>query len=220
MGQHEWTEHQAEAHAFFAQFIDAGPDVIARVLGERGGNLSAVVAEDKEFGYWARKMTDRAMRRVARERAEWAERMAQFDRLDALRVPTAPAAPIADTEQPALILPEPRIVVLTEDERNETRRWWQRLAEHRGTVTLRSRIRREVRQAEQEEKFARRATTAWQQEQRAFERAQWRAVIARRDARPAKKRANQWLAIDEDRALAIAIAALEQQQKRPPQGRS
>lgn len=216
MGHDERTDRQAAADAFFEQFIDAPLSVVMRVQRERGGNLEKVVAEDKEFGYWARKMADRAARRTEREIAEWTARTAQFDRLDALRTQAPPAVPVDEAEQPAVILPEPRIVLLTDQERDETRRWWQRLADHRGTRTLGTRIRREIRQAEQDDKFAARATATWQLEQRAFERAEWRAVIARRDGRAEKKVALQWAAITEDRALAIALAAYDK--THPPQG--
>lgn len=216
MGHDTWTERQDAADAFFAQFIDAPASVLMRVQWERGGNLDTVAAEYKAFGYWARKMADRAARRTERDLAEWAARTAQFDRLDALRTATPPAAPAADPDKPAVILPAPRVVVLTDAERAETRRWWQRLANHDGTRTLGARIRREIRQAEQDDRFAARATTAWQREQRAFERAEWKAVIARRDSRTQKKVALQWAVIDEDRALAIALAAYDK--THPPQG--
>jgi hypothetical protein len=184
------------------------------VWAEKDGNLDTVTAEDKAYGYWARKMAARAERRAIRELADARARQAQQDRLDA--IPTvAPAAPVPADGHPPVVLPTPRVVVLTEEERTETVKWWQRLANNQGAATLRARIRREIRAAAADDRFAARANAAWRNEQRAFERAQWQDVT--RGGRKRRKVAARWVAISEDRALAIALAALDNQH--PPQGR-
>lgn len=214
MGSDEWTDSDIQAERFFAQFEHASPELIAKVQAEQdvSVHLARVTAESREFGYWGRKIAERDARRAARDLAAARVRQAQTDRLDALRITPAPSD---GTPQPQPVaLPAPRIVILTDAERGDTERWWRRLAEHRGTKTLARRIRTEVRSAEQDARFQARATKAWQQEQRAFERAQWQAITKRGRAR--RKVANRWVAISEDRALAIALAALDQH---PPQGR-
>jgi hypothetical protein len=212
MGPDERARHDAEADAFFAHFENASIDLIAQVWAEKHGNLDTITAEDKAYGYWARKMAARAERRALRDLAAERARQARQERLDA--IPTvAPAAPIPADGQPPVILPLPRIVVLTDDERAETDAWWQRLAHNRGVRTLGTRIRREVREAKADDLYAARANAAWRLEQRAFERAQWQDVT--NGGRQRRKVAARWVAISEDRALAIALAALEKQH--PPQ---
>lgn len=216
MDHHDRTTSDIEADAFFAQFNDAAPDVIARVRTEGSGDLIAIVAEDQAFGYWARKMAARAERRAAREAAEQAERARIAAASPHLTQPRPSARRIpAPVER--VTLPAPRIVTLTTAERADTRRWWHRLEHEPAARGLVRRIRTESRTSEQQQRRAARAHAAWQAEQRAFERAQWHAVVANRNSRPARKKANQWIAIDEDRALAIAIAALDK--RTPPQGR-
>lgn len=55
--------------------------------------------------------------------------------------------------------------------------------------------------------MAERVDAAWR-EHRAFERAQWQEVVLNRKAGPGQKPAHQWVEIDQDRALAVAIAAV------------
>jgi hypothetical protein len=213
MGPDERARHDAEADAFFAKFDNASIDLIAEVWAEKHGDLGSVTAEDKAFGYWKRKMAARAERRAVKELA--ATRALQ-ERLDVLAAP-APAAPNPADGQPRVTLPERRIVILTDEQRAETNAWWRRLANNQGAVTLRARIRREIRDAAADTVFAARANTAWRMEQRAFERAQWREVLATRADRQRRKVADTWSAISEQRAMEIAIAALEKTD--PPQGR-
>jgi hypothetical protein len=214
MGPDERARHDAEADAFFAKFINPSIDLIAEVGAERYGDLETVTAEDKAYGFWARKMAARAERRAIRELADTRARQMQQDRLDA--IPTvAPKAPIPADGQPPVVLPKPRIVVLTDQERTETAKWWSRLANNQGAGTLRARIRGEIRDAAADDRFAARANAAWRNEQRAFERAQWQDVT--NSGRKRRKVAARWVAITEDRALAIALAALDNQH--PPQGR-
>jgi len=213
MGQVERTWSDLQADRFFVGFANATPELVAAVELERGGDLTAVVAES--VGYWDRKMAARATRRQERERFRAAERARSFAGSALVRGPDERARLTSATE-PAPVLPEARFVLLTDAEYEDTRRWWLRLENPSAARGLGIRIRREVRSAEREQRRADRAAAVWRLEQRAFERAQWREVIANRDSRPARKRANQWVAIDQDRALAIAIAALEN--AAPPQG--
>jgi hypothetical protein len=216
MGHHEQTDSEKEADAFFAAFADATPEIIERVRAEAGGNLAAVVEEDRAFGYWDRKMAARAARKALRQRAEWAERAQHMSAAAHLRRPDEAARRTPLPDAVTVTLPAPRIVVLTDAERTDTRRWWGRLERGVGIRTLARRIRTEVRESAEEQRRAARAALAWQREQRAFEAAQWHEVVARRNARPSRKIANRWIAIDENRALQIAIAALEK--RNPPQG--
>jgi hypothetical protein len=215
MGCSGRTESDLQADRFFAGFANATPELIAAVELERGGDLGAVVAES--VGYWERKMAARAERREARERARAAERAQLFAASALASGPDERArlTPVAESSRVAL--PVPRFVLLTDAEYEETRRWWLRLENPSAARGLAIRIRREIRGAERQQRTAERAAAAWRLEQRAFERAQWRDVVANRNARPARKRANQWVAIDQDRALEIAIAAMEKEA--PPQGR-
>ena len=215
MGCSRRTESDLQADRFFAGFANATPELIAAVELERGGDLTAVVAES--VGYWNRKMAARAERREARERARAAERARLFAVSALTSGPDERARLTPAAESSGVVLPVPRFVLLTDAEYEDTRRWWLRLENPSAARGLAIRIRREVRDAEREQRMAERAAAAWRLEQRAFERAQWREVVANRNARPARKRANQWVAIDQDRALEIAIAAMEKQA--PPQGR-
>ena len=217
MGYHEQTDSDREADAFFAAFTDAAGEVIERVRAEAGGNLAAIVEEDRAFGYWEKKMAARAARKAERQRAEWTERAKRMAAAVHLRQPNEAARRAPLPKAVTVALPAPRLVVLTEAERAESRRWWRRLERGIGTRTLARRIRHEVDDSAKEQRRAARAATAWQREQRAFEAAQWHEVVAHRNARPRKKIANRWIAIDEDRALQIAIAALDKQN--PPQGK-
>ncbi|WP_345482155.1 hypothetical protein [Amnibacterium soli] len=216
MGQGKRTWSDLQADRFFAGFADPTPELVAAVESERGGDLTAVVAES--VGYWDRKMAARAARRQERDRFRAAERARVFAESALVHGPNERARLTPATEPSALLLPEARFVLLTDAEYEDTRRWWLRLENPSAAHRLGIRIRREVRNAEQEQRKTDRAAAAWRLEERAFERAQWREVIANRNSRPARKRANQWIAIEEDRALAIAMAALENEA--PPQGRN
>ena len=217
MGEVQRTGSDVEADAFFAQFVDAAPEVIQRVAGERGANLAAVVAEDKAFGYWDRKMAARAARRVERDRLEVQERARRLQGfpLAASRVEGARLAPLP--VKSVVLLPVPRFVILTDAEYNDTARWWSRLDNPTTARSLARRIQNEISDAARAERRRVRAVAAWQEGERAFERAQWKAVIANRDSRPQRKAANQWVAIGEDRAMEIALAVLGKAV--PPQGR-
>ncbi len=216
MGPVERFESDREADRFFAAFIDATPERIAAVENERDGDIAAVVAEHNAYGYWARKMAERAARRTAQEHAETVARAERFAALHRNPDETARLAPLPEAS--TVTLPEPRFVILTDPEYNETREWWLRLITNPGSARMLSRrLRNEASDALKAKRRADRAAAAWRLEQRAFERAQWRAAIAPRISRPTRKIANRWVAIDEDRALQIAIAALGLQD--PPQGR-
>lgn len=216
MGPDERARHDAEADAFFARFTSASIDLIATVWAERYGDLQTVTAEEKAYGYWGRKMAARAERRAQQELAATRAQQAHQDRLNAIPT-TPPAAPIPADGQPPVLLPLPRVVVLADEERADTAAWWRRLANNQGAATLRARMRRERRDAVADDRFAARANAAWRAEQRAFERAQWREVLAVAADRRRRKVANRWVAISEDRALEIALAALTGD--RPPQAR-
>ena len=218
MGAVERSWSDWEADRFFAGFVNATPELIAAIETERGGDLAAVVAEEKAFGYWDRKMAARAQRRAERDRAEAVERAARLEASAVTRGPDEGArlAPLA--EQSALMLPEARFVLLTDAEYNDTRRWWHRLQNPTTARSLARKIQAEIRDADRNARRAAREAAVWREGERAFERAQWRAVVANRNTRPARRIANQWVAIDEDRALAIALAALEQ--GTPPQPRN
>ena len=60
MGCSRRTESDLQADRFFAGFANATPELIAAVELERGGDLTAVVAES--VGYWERTMAARAQR--------------------------------------------------------------------------------------------------------------------------------------------------------------
>lgn len=216
MGQVERTWSDLQADRFFAGFANATPELVAAVELERGGNLTAVVAES--VGYWDLKMAARAARRQERDRFRATERARVFAESALVRGADERARLTRAIEPSALVLPEARFVLLTDAEYEDTRRWWLRLENPSAAHGLAIRIRREIRNAQREQRETDRAAAAWRLEERAFERAQWRAVVANRNTRPARRIANQWVAIDEDRALAIALAALEQDA--PPQARN
>lgn len=210
------SDAQAEADAFFGWFVDAAPEVVARVVAERGGDLAAVVEEGKAFGYWDRKIAARTARRVAREQAE-AEERARIFGASALSRPVDEGARLVPlSEESAALLPAARVVELTGAERAETARWWRRLADPAAARGRARRVGAEVRDGERAARRAVGEAAAWRMGQRVFEREQYRAVIARRNARPQRRIANRWVAISEDRALAIALEVLEK--GTPPQG--
>lgn len=219
MGPDEQTTSDLEADAFFAQFIDATSDVIARIAAEAGGDLSSVVAEGKAYGYWDRKMAARAARRAAQQRTAAAAQIATASRTSRPdeRARLAPLS--ADS---AALLPDYRVVRLTEAERRETRGYWRRLTNPATAALLVRSIAREERRStdrqHRAEREQQRQTATWRLEQRAFERGQWQAVLLQRDAWRRKKIAIRWIAISEQRALEIAIAVLEHKDV-PPQGR-
>ena len=175
--------------------------------------MDSVVAES--VGYCDRKMTARAQRREARDRIRAAQRARAFEASALVHGPDERARLAPAPEPFEVVLPVPRFVLLTDAEYEESRRWWARLENPSAARGLAIRIHREIRDGARRQREAARTAAAWRLEQRAFERAQWRAVIANRDSRPARKRANQWVTIDQDRALAIATAALEK--AAPPQ---
>lgn len=217
MGAVEWSRSDWEADRFFAGFANATPEVIAAIETERGGDLAAIVAEEKAFGYWDRKMAARARRRAERDHAEAVERATRVEACAVTRGPDEGARLAPLPEQSLLMLPVARFVLLTDAEYEDTRRWWRRLQNPTIARRLARKIRAEVRDADQAARRAAREAAVWREGERAFERAQWREVIANRNTRPARRIANQWVAIGEDRALAIALAALEQ--GTPPQAR-
>lgn len=216
MGSSEQTSASIEADAFFARFINAPAAVIAAVVAERDGNLRAVVDESRAFGYWDRKIAARTARRTRRNTAERTRQIADATRfnhpLEAARRP-APEATSA--------LPSPRVVRIDEQQRRETARWWGgfRSEPHRNFIA--GQVQREVRDAKVQQRrnalHARMAGERWRAEQQAFERAQWRAVLARQAERRRLRVANRWAAISEQRALEIATTALAK--TTPPQGR-
>lgn len=220
MGPEEQAEHDSQAEAFFAQFINPSPEVIARTTAEAGGNLTAIVAEDKAYGYWDRKMADRAARRAAKQRTAAAAQIASANRTahpdESARLAPLPA-------ESAALLPPHRIVRLSETERREARSYWRRLTNPATVALLMRTIAREDRRAADRQRRAsrdqQRQSAAWRLEQRAFEREQWQTVLLQRDAWRRKKVALRWIAISEQRALEIAIAVLEKQSL-PPQGRN
>ena len=118
MGPVEWTESDRQADRFFAGFANATPELIAGIASEQGGDLAEVVAEEKAFGYWDRKMAARAARRAEREQAEWVDQVRRAAAFNRTPDETARLAPLPEAS--AVILPEPRFVILTDPEYNET----------------------------------------------------------------------------------------------------
>jgi hypothetical protein len=149
-----------------------------------------------------------ARRREARDRIRAAERARAFEASALAHGPNEQARLVPTPEHVEVVLPVPRFVLLTDAGYEESRRWWSRLENPSAAQGLAIRIRREIRDGARKQRETARSAAAWRLKQRAFERAQRRAVIAHRNSRPAGRRASQWIAIDQDRALAIAKAVL------------
>ena len=214
-----WAGSDGQADAFFAQFVDGSPEVVAAVLAEGRGDLSGVVREDREYGYWARVVEKRAARRAARQRAVAAERMRQIAAATRLAHPDERARLAPLPAESAVLLPARRVARVSGEERADTAGWWAglRVAERR--QVLANRMRREVRDGPIEQRRtivrARSAAERWWLEQRAFERQQWQAVLAVQADRRRKRITNQWIVLNEQRAYEIALAALDKAS--PPQ---
>ena len=218
MGPDTQTTDVEQADAFFARFTNPTPEVIAQLTAERGGNLAAVTAEDKAYGYWARTLAARAKRRTSRERTTRTAEIAAATRT-AHPNESARLAPLSP--ESVATLPPRRLPRRTESERRATATYWRHLTNPDTARILTSTLQREARTATEHARRAakaeRLAAEKWRLEQRAFERAQWRQVLAANADRRRRQVANRWSAISEQRALEIALAALTEQ--RPPQAR-
>ncbi len=112
MGPVEGTESDRQADQFLAALAHATPELIAGIASDQSGDLAAIVAEQRAWGYWNHHVAERADRRAAREQDDRADQAVRLALLDRQPDETARLAPLP--EQSAVILSVPRYVILTD----------------------------------------------------------------------------------------------------------